>query len=126
MTPFGRRLRELRAERGVTLSQMAEAIGVSPTQIEKYERADNTIAPARLHAIARALNVEPGWFFKDFPPDEGVPFDSDVEFAPYIKRDIIELSEQVATLPPEQRRVVRAMIQQFRAVAAPASAADDA
>lgn len=37
MTPLGRRLRDLRAERGVTLSQMAAAIGVSPTYLSALE-----------------------------------------------------------------------------------------
>ena len=37
MTPFGRKLRELRAERGVTLKAMAEAIGVSPAYLSALE-----------------------------------------------------------------------------------------
>lgn len=37
MTPFGRRLRDLRAQRGVTLTEMAEAIGVSPTYLSALE-----------------------------------------------------------------------------------------
>ncbi|MGE4372110.1 MAG: helix-turn-helix domain-containing protein [Xanthobacter sp.] len=37
MTPFGRRLRELRAERGVTLTDMAQSIGVSPTYLSALE-----------------------------------------------------------------------------------------
>ena len=38
MTPFGRKLRELRAERGVTLKAMAEAIGVSPAYLSALEQ----------------------------------------------------------------------------------------
>lgn len=37
MTPFGRRLRELRAERGVTLKQMAAAVGVTPAYLSALE-----------------------------------------------------------------------------------------
>jgi len=37
MTPFGERLRELRAERGMTQRQMAEAIGVSPAYLSALE-----------------------------------------------------------------------------------------
>lgn len=37
MTPFGRRVRDLRAARGVTLTQMAEAIGVTPTYLSALE-----------------------------------------------------------------------------------------
>jgi transcriptional regulator with XRE-family HTH domain len=37
MTPFGERMRKLRAERGVTLKVMAEAIGVSPAYLSALE-----------------------------------------------------------------------------------------
>ena len=37
MTPFGRRVRDLRAERGVTLTEMARAIGVTPTYLSALE-----------------------------------------------------------------------------------------
>jgi transcriptional regulator with XRE-family HTH domain len=37
MTPFGRRLRELRADRGLKLKDMAAALGVSPTYLSALE-----------------------------------------------------------------------------------------
>jgi transcriptional regulator with XRE-family HTH domain len=37
MTPFGQRLRDLRAERGVQLKDMAAAIGVSPAYLSALE-----------------------------------------------------------------------------------------
>ena len=37
MTPLGVRLREMRAERGVTLKEMAHAIGVSPAYLSALE-----------------------------------------------------------------------------------------
>lgn len=37
MTPFGARLRELRAERGVALKDMAESLGVTPTYLSALE-----------------------------------------------------------------------------------------
>jgi transcriptional regulator with XRE-family HTH domain len=37
MTPFGDRMRKLRAERGVTLKQMADAIGVSSAYLSALE-----------------------------------------------------------------------------------------
>jgi transcriptional regulator with XRE-family HTH domain len=37
MTPFGARMRKLRAERGVTLKEMAEAIGVSSAYLSALE-----------------------------------------------------------------------------------------
>ena len=37
MTPFGDRMRKLRAERGITLKEMAEAIGVSSAYLSALE-----------------------------------------------------------------------------------------
>ena len=37
MTPFGERLRDLRAERGIALGDMARALGVSPTYLSALE-----------------------------------------------------------------------------------------
>jgi transcriptional regulator with XRE-family HTH domain len=37
MTPFGRRLRELRAERGLTLKEMAGALRVTPAYLSALE-----------------------------------------------------------------------------------------
>ena len=37
MTPFGARLRELRAQRGVTLKELAAALQVSPTYLSALE-----------------------------------------------------------------------------------------
>ena len=37
MTPFGRKIREMRAERGIALKNMAHAIGVSPAYLSALE-----------------------------------------------------------------------------------------
>ncbi|SIR52690.1 MULTISPECIES: helix-turn-helix domain-containing protein [unclassified Bosea (in: a-proteobacteria)] len=37
MTPFGRRVRELRERRGITLAQMAEGLGVTPAYLSALE-----------------------------------------------------------------------------------------
>lgn len=37
MTPFGRRVRDLRCRRGITLAQMAEGLGVTPAYLSALE-----------------------------------------------------------------------------------------
>lgn len=37
MTPFGRRVRELREKRGITLAQMAQGLGVTPAYLSALE-----------------------------------------------------------------------------------------
>lgn len=56
MTPYGRRVRELRAERGLTLAQMAEALGVTPAYLSALEhgkrgRPTFTLIQGTLHVL---------------------------------------------------------------------------
>jgi transcriptional regulator with XRE-family HTH domain len=37
VTPFGRRVRELRAQRGITLAEMAQVLGVTPAYLSALE-----------------------------------------------------------------------------------------
>ena len=49
MTPFGRKLREMRRARGATLSEMAEALGVSAAYLSALEHGRRPKpTPARL------------------------------------------------------------------------------
>jgi transcriptional regulator with XRE-family HTH domain len=60
----GARMRERRTMLGLTRQQVAELVGVTCQQAHKYETGANRIAVGRLHQIARALGVEPGFFFE--------------------------------------------------------------
>ena len=56
MTPFGAQVRALRAERGVTLVQMAEALGVTPAYLSALEhgrrgRPTFTLLQGILHVL---------------------------------------------------------------------------
>ena len=48
MTPFGQRMRELRAERGLTQQQQAEQLGVSKAYISALETGNGAGHPLRL------------------------------------------------------------------------------
>ena len=49
---------------GLTQQQLAELVGITYQQAHKYEKGDNRVAVGRLYLIARALDVEPGYFFE--------------------------------------------------------------
>lgn len=58
MTPFGAKLRALRKQKGVTLSHMAEALGVSAAYLSALEHGRRgTPSAARLHAICGYFNI---------------------------------------------------------------------
>jgi len=58
MTPFGVKLRQIRAERGMTLKQMAEALGVSPAYLSSLEHGRRgRPAHPMVVAICALLNI---------------------------------------------------------------------
>jgi transcriptional regulator with XRE-family HTH domain len=61
----GRRVRERRVQRGLSLAELAGALGVSTQQARKYEAGVNGIPAARLPGLAALLGVHPAWFFEE-------------------------------------------------------------
>ncbi|WP_417602076.1 helix-turn-helix domain-containing protein [Pararhodobacter oceanensis] len=59
----GERMRRRRILLGLTQDQVADALGISYQQIQKYETGANRISAGRLAQIAEVLEVLPGWFF---------------------------------------------------------------
>ena len=62
---IGRKIHDLRIELGMSRQQLADKIGVTHQQLQKYEKASNRISGGRLAAIAKATNQKVGWFFED-------------------------------------------------------------
>ena len=54
---IGQRIRYYRQQRGITQMELAERIGVSYQQIQKYERDRSQITIQRLSRIAEALEI---------------------------------------------------------------------
>src|SRR5689334_7557355 len=79
-TAIGDRLRERRIFLGMTQQELAEAIGLTFQQIQKYENGTNRIAVARLLELAVALKVSPLYFLKGLyaadAPAPGAPSSS--------------------------------------------------
>jgi transcriptional regulator with XRE-family HTH domain len=64
----GRRIRERRLQRGLSLAELAAALGVSAQQARKYEAGVNGIPAARLPGLAALLGVPTAWFFEELQP----------------------------------------------------------
>jgi transcriptional regulator with XRE-family HTH domain len=59
----GRRLRMRRVALGLSQQRLAERLGVTFQQVQKYERAANRISASTLFALASALRVPVSYFF---------------------------------------------------------------
>lgn len=60
----GRKLREARIQRGLSLAELAAGLGVSTPQARKYEAGRNAMPATRLPALAATLGVDLGFFFE--------------------------------------------------------------
>ena len=60
----GAKLRALRKARGMTLAELGRALGVTPTQVQKYERGTDRIGAGTLFYAAEAFRVEIGAFYE--------------------------------------------------------------
>jgi transcriptional regulator with XRE-family HTH domain len=61
----GARIRMLRMVRGVSQTDLGNAVGVSFQQLQKYEKGSNRVGASRLHQIADSLEVRPEFFFEE-------------------------------------------------------------
>jgi transcriptional regulator with XRE-family HTH domain len=62
---FGRRLRELRAERSISQDDLARETDVHPTAIGRLERGSREPRLTTILRIARGLHVQPGELLND-------------------------------------------------------------
>ena len=60
----GQRIRIQRLAAGLSQSELAERIGVTFQQVQKYEKGMNRVGAGRLTQIARVLNVPVNTFFE--------------------------------------------------------------
>ena len=79
----GRQIRELRRRLHVSQEKLAETLGLTFQQVQKYEKGSNRVSASKLFEVAAALGVDIGYFFRGLasPCAEGVaeteaePFD---------------------------------------------------
>lgn len=62
---IGRRIKARRQQLGLNQQSVADEIGVSYQQVQKYENGADRVGASRLFAIARALSVPISYFFDD-------------------------------------------------------------
>jgi transcriptional regulator with XRE-family HTH domain len=62
---FGARIRLRRLEMKISQAELADKLGVSFQQVQKYEKGVNRVGAARLQQVATALDVPVTFFFDD-------------------------------------------------------------
>lgn len=98
LMPFAERLTNLRKKRGLTQAGLANLIGLTKTQVYRYERSNAQPTLSVIRRLAIALSVSSDELV--FEEDERQPDDN-----------LILLLEGVNQLDPEEKHVVREMIE---------------
>ena len=61
----GQRAREARVAKGMTQTDLGDALGLSFQQVQKYEKGTNRIGSSRLWEICKVLAQPITFFFED-------------------------------------------------------------
>ena len=72
-TLIGKRIHELRISIGLSRQQLAEKIGVTHQQLQKYEKGTNRISAGRLASIAKAFKRPVAYFFEEIEEYQEAP-----------------------------------------------------
>lgn len=68
----GQRIKAARKLQKLTQTDLADGVGVSYQQIQKYENGDNRVSASMLYEIAQALNIPMAYFYNGIErPNKG-------------------------------------------------------
>ncbi|KQY99049.1 Cro/Cl family transcriptional regulator [Caulobacter sp. Root1455] len=108
----GARIRLRRKAMGLTQTQLANSVGITFQQLQKYERGANRVSASKLYGMAVTLQISVAWFFEGMASleDSG---ESDPRtqavFRFMATKEGVELASLVPQLPMAQRLQILAL-----------------
>jgi len=107
----GRKVRALRLNKDMSQEKLAEALGLTFQQVQKYERGTNRISAGRLQRIAKILDVQTSVFFADTKESRS---GSDNLFDLIDSAAALRLLRAYSRIPtPELKRIVASLAEQL-------------
>lgn len=104
---IGNKIYMLRLAKGLSRQQLADEIGVTHQQLQKYEKGSNRIAAGRLVLIAKSLGKNITYFYAGF--DDNIDQDNISETSH--QRMCIEVSRNFMKLTnPDHQNAVNSLI----------------
>lgn len=100
----GQMIRAQRKLIGLSQSNLADAIGVSFQQVQKYEKASNRVSASVLVAIAKALGCPPSALLPSEAPSDEAPTNMVMQMTGV--RNGLEVAEIFLSLNERDRRVL--------------------
>lgn len=101
-----------RMELGMSQTRLAEILGLrGRNRVEKWENGKNRLYASHIGQLAKALSVQPGWFFEGFPvPGEIPTTDADNMNAILASPETLPAVRLFAQLDKTQRQAVMTML----------------
>ena len=104
----GRRAREFRTLEGLSQTAVAEKLGLTFQQLQKYEKGRNRISASRLYELAQLFDVPVGHFFGGIDAGKNEPKQDET----LTKRETLELVRAYYKISdPEIRDKIRKLVQ---------------
>jgi transcriptional regulator with XRE-family HTH domain len=101
----GNRIRMRRLLLGMNQETLANALGLTFQQVQKYEGGANRVSASRLSAMAEILGVPISYFFGDLQSDEADVSPEDQRWRDYLQRpETIEFIRLYYAIPDERAR----------------------
>lgn len=114
----GQRLRMRRGLAGLSQEKLAEAVGVSFQQIQKYENGSNRVGARRLFDLGQVLSVPVEWFFEGFagvvPVSAVAEQTQNLSEDTFTRKETIDLLKAYYQLPESVRKHVLAMVKSMK------------
>ena len=129
----GSRVRAQRRRMGLTQEGLAEALGLTFQQVQKYERGANRVSASKLYYIARTLRVPISYFFEGLDDPEmaaGGPGLAEAP-APFVNDLLMadlgpELAATLSDISTKSRRAVLNLARHLAQLESKAAQDDDA
>lgn len=101
----GNRIRMRRLLLGMNQETLANALGLTFQQVQKYEGGANRVSASRLSAMAEILGVPISYFFGDLRPDDAEITPEDQRWREYLQRpETIEFIRLYYAIPDLRAR----------------------
>lgn len=97
----GQRMRQRREALGISQGQLGRHLGLTFSQVQKYEKGTNRIGAGRLHLLAGFLGVPVQFFFEGL---EGEPTAAPAARSPYGRGDLAVLESAFLSISDSETR----------------------
>ncbi len=93
-------MRQRRESLGISQGRLGRHLGLTFSQIQKYEKGANRIGAGRLYQIAKYLGVKPSYFYEDLDSNGKMSLDASASG----RDEVRTLTEAFMTIPDRETR----------------------